>query len=75
MSRTYWLTSLPVEDRRAHERELIAYYADRLREFGVAEPPALESLWTEYRRAAVWCLYIGWLTVPVVNYGWEITCR
>jgi thiamine kinase-like enzyme len=67
------LTSLPVADRRAHERELIAYYADRLREYGVTEPPALESLWTEYRRAAVWCLYIGWLTVPVVNYGWEIT--
>src|SRR5580658_8661548 len=67
------LTSLPVADRRAHERELIAYYADRLHEFGVTEPPALESLWTEYRRAAVWCLYIGWLTVPVVNYGWEIS--
>lgn len=71
---TYLLaTSLPVQDRRVHERELIAYYADRLREFGVTEPPALEALWTEYRRAAVWCLYIGWLTVPVVNYGWEIT--
>jgi hypothetical protein len=21
----------------------------------------------------VWCLYIGWLTVPLINYGWEIT--
>ena len=71
---TYLLaTSLSIEDRRTHERELIAYYADRLGEFGVADPQALPSLWTEYRRAAVWGVYIGWLTVPVVNYGWEIT--
>jgi hypothetical protein len=20
----------------------------------------------------VWCVYIGWLTTPVVNYGWEV---
>jgi hypothetical protein len=26
----------------------------------------------EYRRTLVWGVYIGWLTTPVVNYGWEI---
>jgi aminoglycoside phosphotransferase (APT) family kinase protein len=66
-------TSLSVEDRRNHERELIAYYSERLREGGVVDGPSLDSLWTEYRRAAVWGVYIGWLTTPVINYGWEIT--
>ena len=26
----------------------------------------------EYRRAQAWNTYIGWLTCPVENYGWEI---
>jgi Ecdysteroid kinase-like family len=65
-------TALPIEVRRAEERELLAYYHDRLRAYGVQRPPTLESLWLEYRRAAVWGVYIGWLTCPVANYGWEV---
>ena len=30
-------------------------------------------LWLEYKRAAIWGIYIGWLTVPAENYGWEIS--
>lgn len=66
-------TALSVADRRAHERELLAYYRDRLRANGVQDAPSLDDLWLEYRRAMVWGVYIGWLTTPVVNYGWEIT--
>lgn len=65
-------TALSVADRRAHERELIAYYREKLLEHGVTEPPSAEEMWLEYRRAMVWGLYIGWLITPVVNYGWEI---
>jgi len=65
-------TALPIETRRARERELLAFYQDRLRTHGVAKAPDLETLWLEYRRAAVWGVYIGWLTCPVGNYGWEV---
>jgi hypothetical protein len=65
-------TGLSIADRRAHERDLLAYYCDALGRAGVAKPPAPEDFWREYRRAMVWAVYIGWLTTPVVNYGWEI---
>jgi aminoglycoside/choline kinase family phosphotransferase len=65
-------TSLAIELRRTHERDLLACYLERLREHGVQHPPSLEEAWEEYRRAMIWGLYIGWLTTPVVNYGWEI---
>jgi hypothetical protein len=65
-------TALSIEDRRNHERDLLAYYLDRLRAAGVAQPPTFDEAWLEYRRALVWGVYIGWLTTPVVNYGWEI---
>ncbi|EQA98382.1 phosphotransferase family protein [Sphingobium baderi] len=65
-------TGLSIEDRRRHERELLDHYLDRLKAHGVADAPSREDIWTEYRRAAVWNVYIGWLTTPVVNYGWEI---
>lgn len=65
-------TGLSIADRRDHERELLAYYLDRLGQEGVANPPSFEDTWTEYRRTLVWGVYIGWLTTPVVNYGWEI---
>ena len=66
-------TGLSVEQRRASERELLAYYREKLIANGCKEPPALEELWREYRMAIVWGLYIGWLTTPVVNYGWEVS--
>lgn len=65
-------TALSIEDRRNHERELLAYYLDRLAAQGAADVPTFEDSWREYRRTLVWGVYIGWLTTPVVNYGWEI---
>lgn len=65
-------TALSIGDRRAHERELLTYYLARLRAEGVVQPPSFEDAWREYRRTLVWGVYIGWLTTPVVNYGWEI---
>lgn len=71
---TYILTTgLSVEERRRHERELLAYYVDCLRAAGVATPPGLDTAFLEYRRAVAWCVYVGWLTTPIENYGWEIT--
>ena len=66
-------TGLTVGERRRHERELLRYYREQLRANGVADAPSLDALWTEYARAMVWGVYIGWLITPVVNYGWEIT--
>jgi hypothetical protein len=66
-------TALSVAERRRHEREMLDYYRECLRSKGVVSVPDSELLWTEYRRAMVWGVYIGWLTTPVVNYGWEIT--
>ncbi len=40
--------SLDVEDRRRHERELIAYYLERLASGGVTAP-AFDDAWTHYR--------------------------
>jgi hypothetical protein len=66
-------TALSVAQRREHERELIAYYREQLLSRGVADAPDLDTLWREYRQGMVWGVYIGWLTTPVVNYGWEVT--
>ena len=65
-------TSLPIESRRQHERNLLTRYLERLSEHGVRPPPSFDVTWREYRRAMIWGVYIGWLTTPVVNYGWEI---
>lgn len=67
------ITGLSVGSRRENEKALIGYYLEQLRLNGVSAPPGFEEAWLEYRRAATWCLYIGWLTTPVANYGWDIT--
>ena len=67
------VTSLTVKDRRQHELNLINGYRERLIDLGVQAPPSLDVLFEEYRRAMAWNLYIGWLTSPTENYGWEIT--
>jgi hypothetical protein len=67
----YLITSMPADVRRSHERELLAFYLDQLAATGVT-PPDLDAAWEEYRVAAAWCLYVGWLTTPVENYGWSI---
>ena len=65
-------TALSVEDRRAHEQDLVRFYLDRLAVEGVADCPSFEESFTEFGRCLMWGVYIGWLTTPVVNYGWEI---
>jgi hypothetical protein len=65
-------TALTIAERRLHERDLLAFYLDRLAAEGVRDLPQFENTFREYRRALVWGVYIGWLTTPVVNYGWEI---
>jgi hypothetical protein len=65
-------TALSIGTRRSHERELLAFYLDRLQAFGVTMVPSFEDSWTEYRRTLIWGVYIGWLTTNIANYGWEI---
>lgn len=65
-------TALSVEDRRAHEKDLVRFYLDRLAVEGVTDGPSFEDSFTEFGRCLMWGVYIGWLTTPVVNYGWEI---
>jgi hypothetical protein len=65
-------TGLSIADRRIHEQELLRYYLDQLGEAGAVNPPGFDESWTEYRRSQIWNVYVGWLTTPVVNYGWEI---
>lgn len=70
---TYLVTSsLSVADRRAHEQDLVRFYLDRLGAEGVRAVPSFEESFTEFGRCLIWGVYIGWLTTPVVNYGWEI---
>ncbi|MFA7555420.1 MAG: aminoglycoside phosphotransferase family protein [Spongiibacteraceae bacterium] len=65
-------TSLSIAQRRDNEQALLRYYLDKLHEYGVAQPPSFDEAWLEFRRSLVWGVYYGWLTTPVVNYGWEI---
>ncbi|MDA2992195.1 MAG: phosphotransferase, partial [Actinomycetota bacterium] len=66
------ITALSVQDRRTYEDELIAFYRQRLIGAGVRDAPGVKELRCEHSLAAAWCFYIGWLTTPVENYGWEI---
>jgi hypothetical protein len=66
-------TGLDPEQRRKHERHLIAHYLEELRRHGVKEPPGANEAWLSYRRAMVWGLVIGWLITPPQNYGRAIT--
>ena len=81
MSRGYFMhdvsyiiiTGLSVAERRQYQHELINFYLDQLQQHGVVDAPNVDQAFTEFRYAAVWCLYIGWLTTPIENYGWDIT--
>jgi hypothetical protein len=71
---TYLLvTALDPDDRRKHERDLIATYLGELRRRGVERPPSEDEAWKLYRQAVVWGLVIGWLITPPRNYGQAIT--
>jgi hypothetical protein len=65
-------TSLSIDLRRKYERELIAFYRDRLQRYGIANPPDMDTLWLEHRYACVWPVHIGWLSCPPENYGWNV---
>ncbi len=67
------VTGLPTEVRRLHQRDLVAFYLDRLAAFGVVEPPSLDDAWLLCRKASLWGLVIGWLICPPENYGEAIT--
>lgn len=47
--------SVTIEDRRAHERELIARYVDQLRAHGV-DGYTVDNGWEDYRRSSLYCL-------------------
>lgn len=66
-------TALPIDQRRDNERDLLAFYLDRLKAHGATDVPGFAESWDEYRRCLVWGVYIGWLTTNIANYGWEIT--
>ena len=71
---TYLLiTGLAVKQRRDNQQALLRYYLAQLAANGVTPCPGFDEIWLEYRRAAVWGVYIGWLTTPLENYGWDIT--
>jgi aminoglycoside phosphotransferase (APT) family kinase protein len=65
-------TSLPIDARRRHEAELLREYLDALARHGVTEPPSFDDAWTEYRRALVWTIIVGWMPVPNRNYSQKI---
>lgn len=64
------VTALSIEERRRHDRDLIASYRERLRAHGVVELPSLEAMWLEARRAAVWGFYC-WLPTNLRVWGTE----
>ncbi len=66
-------TGLSTEMRRAHERELLAYYLSLLQEKNIRDLPDAETAWYLYRKSIMWGLFIGWLITPPANYGEEIT--
>jgi thiamine kinase-like enzyme len=66
-------TALSIDQRRAMERDLLTFYLERLRAYGVNAPPPFETIWTEYRRAVIWGFWVGWVSTPLSCYGWEVT--
>ncbi|GLW10591.1 aminoglycoside phosphotransferase [Microtetraspora sp. NBRC 13810] len=52
-------TGLAVEDRRAWERDLLAFYLERLSEAG-GTAPGFDAAWLAYRQQMMWP-YFGWL--------------
>jgi aminoglycoside phosphotransferase (APT) family kinase protein len=66
------MTALDTEYRREHQRELLAYYLDRLHAGGVEPVPDREAAWLLYRQTAIWGFLIGWMICPTENYGEEI---
>lgn len=49
---------LDIVDRREWERPLLAYYIERLKAHGVANPPTFEEAWAAHRRDVVYCYIV-----------------
>ncbi len=64
--------ALEPEDRRAHERDLLAGYLDALGAAGVADPPDAETAWAVYRRQLPYGM-LGLLCTPEMQP--EAFCR
>jgi Phosphotransferase enzyme family len=69
----YLHSSLSVGGRRMYERPLLKLYLERLRAHGVKDAPKMNEAWKEYRMVALHSYYLGWLTAPRENYGFEVT--
>jgi hypothetical protein len=52
-------TGLAVADRRDWERDLLAFYLERLAAAG-GDPPEFDAAWLAYRQQMLWP-YFGWL--------------
>ena len=64
------VTSLTPDDRRRSERELLAYYCEKLSEFGVAERPDEAEAWDLYRKHIAYPLLI-WPTNHISHQAEE----
>jgi hypothetical protein len=47
-------SSMEIEDRRAHEQELLRHYLDRIGSLTNGQAPSFDEAWEDYRRFAVW---------------------
>jgi hypothetical protein len=65
----FLITAVTVEDRRAHERDLLGHYLRELTALGVAAP-AFEAAWTDYARFAMWPFM--WVMCPVEAHPEEV---
>ena len=80
---SYFVTAaLDREVRRAHERELVERYLDRLVASGVADPPSFEQAWDDYRffvhdawdSVALTILWSGLHPPEALAAGYERAC-
>ncbi len=60
------LTSLTIDERRSWERDLLAFYLDRLAAAG-GTPPGFDAAWLAYRRQTLYT-YLGWLCTLGAQY-------
>jgi fructosamine-3-kinase len=49
---------LDIDDRRAWERPLLAYYLERLEVYGVTSVPRFEQAWETHRRCLAYCFIV-----------------